>query len=176
MPFLVIMCELFNGVLQPREHMPAVWKYTMYYVGPFTYWVGGVLSTVLTGQPVVCDAHDLNYFTPPPSQTCGEYAGSWIASTTGYLVDPDSRSLCGYCQYSSADDVGFLPFIRLLSSGCLTNIHSISWGWIWIRPNPGRILVFLSDLSYRMFCWFLFWWRFTPGKSFPGRKGNSSRD
>ncbi|KAG9242225.1 pleiotropic drug resistance protein, ABC superfamily [Calycina marina] len=114
MPFLAIMCELFNGVLRPHDQMPVIWRYTMYYVAPFTYWIGGVLSTVLSGRPVVCDAKDLNYFRPPSGQTCGEYAGSWAASSVGYLVDQNSTESCGYCQYSSAND--YLVGIDLDSS------------------------------------------------------------
>lgn len=52
MPFFIIMCELFTGILRPQSQMPAVWKYTMYYVTPFTYWIGGVLTSVLRGIPV----------------------------------------------------------------------------------------------------------------------------
>lgn len=99
------MCELFNGVLRPQEQMPAVWKYTMYYVAPFTYWIGGILSTVLGDQQVICDEADLNYFQAPSGQTCGQYADSWLRTTTGYLVDPDATASCGYCQYSVAHQV-----------------------------------------------------------------------
>ena len=105
MPFLVIMCELFNGVLRQHVQMPVIWRYTMYYIAPFTYWIGGILSTVLSGQSVICDQKDFNFFTPPPGQTCGEYASSWVSSTTGYLMDPNSTSVCRYCQYTLADEV-----------------------------------------------------------------------
>lgn len=105
MPFIVIMCELFNGILRPQSQMPVLWKYTMYYITPFTYWIGGILSTVVSGQTIVCSEPDLNFFVPPPGQTCGEYAGSWLSATTGYLVDPNATSQCGYCKYSVADDV-----------------------------------------------------------------------
>lgn len=107
MPFMVIMCELFNGVLRPQMQMPVVWKYTMYYVAPFTYWIGGILSAVLAGQPIVCAENDLSFFVPTEGQTCALYAEAWLSSTTGYLVDPGATTRCGYCKYSVADDVGF---------------------------------------------------------------------
>ena len=44
MPFFIVMCEFFNGVLQPQRLMPAVWAYTMYYVAPFTYWIQGMVA------------------------------------------------------------------------------------------------------------------------------------
>ncbi|KAI9927298.1 hypothetical protein MW887_003685 [Aspergillus wentii] len=88
MPFFIIMCELFNGILRPHEQMPAFWKYTMYYVTPFTYWIGGVLTAVLRGVPVACDQSELAIFQSPVNMTCGEYAGSWLADRgVGYGDD-----------------------------------------------------------------------------------------
>ncbi|KAE8144705.1 ABC-2 type transporter-domain-containing protein [Aspergillus avenaceus] len=115
MPFFIIMCELFNGILQPHENMPAFWKYTMYYATPFTYWIGGVLSSVLHGMPVVCDESELAVFESPPNMTCQEYAGPWLAKHgVGYLSNPDGAGQCGYCKYNAGDD--YLSEIGLGSS------------------------------------------------------------
>ncbi|KAE8415395.1 hypothetical protein BDV36DRAFT_285413 [Aspergillus pseudocaelatus] len=115
MPFFIIMCELFNGILQPHENMPVFWKYTMYYATPFTYWIGGVLTAVLRGMPVLCDSSELTIFETPPNMTCGEYAGPWLAEHgVGYLSNPDDTSKCGYCKYSHGDD--YLSNIGLDSS------------------------------------------------------------
>jgi ABC-type multidrug transport system permease subunit len=106
MPFFIIMCELFNGILRHHEQMPAFWKYTMYYITPFTYWIGGVLTAVLRGTDVICSSSELTLFESPPNMTCGEYAGPWLASKgVGYLSNEDSSGICGYCQYSRGDDV-----------------------------------------------------------------------
>ncbi|KAJ5684823.1 uncharacterized protein N7477_001168 [Penicillium maclennaniae] len=105
MPFFIIMCELFNGILRPHEQMPAFWKYTMYYITPFTYWIGGVLTSVLRGTPVVCNESELTLFESPPHMTCGDYASPWLTSTgVGYLSNPESSGICGYCEYSYGDD------------------------------------------------------------------------
>ncbi|KAJ5369504.1 hypothetical protein N7509_014116 [Penicillium cosmopolitanum] len=105
MPFFIIMCELFNGILRHHEQMPAFWKYTMYYITPFTYWIGGVLTAVLRGTDVICSPSELTLFESPPNMTCGEYAGPWLASKgVGYLSNEDSSGICGYCQYSRGDD------------------------------------------------------------------------
>ncbi|GAB1207727.1 hypothetical protein APSETT445_006457 [Aspergillus pseudonomiae] len=105
MPFFIIMCELFNGILQPHDNMPVFWKYTMYYATPFTYWIGGILTAVLRGMPVICDSSELTIFESPPNMTCGEYAGPWLAEHgVGYLSNPDDTSKCGYCKYSYGDD------------------------------------------------------------------------
>ncbi|KKK12826.1 ABC multidrug transporter [Aspergillus rambellii] len=105
MPFFIIMCELFNGILQPHNNMPAFWKYTMYYLSPFTYWIGGVLTSVLRGMPVVCNKNELTIFQSPPNMTCGEYAGAWLSEKgVGYLSNPEGSGECGYCEYTYGDD------------------------------------------------------------------------
>ncbi|PKY00175.1 pleiotropic drug resistance protein, ABC superfamily [Aspergillus campestris IBT 28561] len=115
MPFFIIMCELFNGILQPHQNMPVFWKYTMYYMTPFTYWIGGVLTSVLRGMPVICDSSELTIFESPPNMTCGEYAGSWLTEHgVGYLSNPNDSGSCGYCEYSVGDD--YLDKIELDSS------------------------------------------------------------
>ncbi|KAL2869426.1 putative ABC multidrug transporter [Aspergillus lucknowensis] len=115
MPFFIIMCELFNGILQPHANMPAFWGYTMYYITPFTYWIGGVLTSVLRGMPVTCNENELTVFQSPPNMTCGEYAGSWLAEKgVGYLSNPEGSGKCGYCEYSYGDD--YLSKVGLDSS------------------------------------------------------------
>lgn len=111
MPFFIILCELFNGILQPPHQMPVFWQYTMYYITPFTYWIGGTMAMVLTNRPVVCEADELVYFELPTGSTCGTFAEPFLQSTSGYISNPsESRAgeLCGYCQYSSGEDVSDL--------------------------------------------------------------------
>lgn len=111
MPFFICVCELFNGILQPHEQMPTFWKYTMYYMTPFTYWIGGVLSAILKGTPVTCTQDELAVFRSPSNMTCAEYAGPWLSEKgRGYLSNPDEYGLCGYCEYSYGDDVSSSPF------------------------------------------------------------------
>ncbi|PGH26822.1 hypothetical protein AJ80_01401 [Polytolypa hystricis UAMH7299] len=104
MPFFLIMCELFNGVLRPQDEMPRVWAYTMYYIAPFTYWIGGILSMVLAGVPVTCEPSELTTFHAPPNQTCGEYSAAWLSSNPGYLANPNDMSSCQYCPYKYGDE------------------------------------------------------------------------
>lgn len=125
MPFFISMCELFNGILQPHQQMPVFWKYTMYYITPFTYWIGGILSSVLQGMPVSCAENELAIFQSPPNMTCAEYAGPWLsAKGQGYLSNPNDYDLCGYCEYSYGDDVSF-PI--LFSSSALTALVSLDY-------------------------------------------------
>ena len=153
MPFLVIMCELFNGVLRPQSQMPVVWKYTMYYVAPFTYWIGGILSTVISGRPVVCSEIDLNFFTAPPGQTCAQYAGAWLETTTGYLTDPNAIGNCGYCKYSVADEV-VSPLVAIVLCCMVLTFSSTSWVRILTPRSHGPTLGFFLALLSQMSCWF----------------------
>lgn len=116
MPFFLIMCELFNGVLHPKEEMSVFWAYTMYYLAPFTYWIGGILSMIMKGAKVTCTASELITFHAPPNQTCVQYAGSWISSATGYLANPDDMGNCQYCSYKYGDEVGNTFTFSLLLS------------------------------------------------------------
>ncbi|KAJ8115109.1 hypothetical protein OPT61_g3162 [Boeremia exigua] len=116
MPFFITMCELFNGILQPPEQMPAFWRYTMHYVTPFTYWVAGTLGIVLRDRPVTCNEGELIFFPLSTAvATCGEYAEQFLASASGYLSNPAAQgegTLCGYCQYITGADVSsqyYLP-------------------------------------------------------------------
>ena len=105
MPFFVVMCEFFNGVLQPKELMPAVWRYTMYYIGPFTYWISGIVAMILGRVSVRCLDSELIRFEAPPNTTCGEYANDWLSVSKGYLEHPSAFGDCGYCQYAAGEDV-----------------------------------------------------------------------
>ena len=64
--------------------------------------IGGVLAATLRDIPVQCGPGEAATFNPPPGQTCGQYAQSYVDQVgTGYLTNPSATSDCGYCQYSS---------------------------------------------------------------------------
>lgn len=127
MPFFVIMCELFNGVLRSQDEMPVFWAYTMYYVAPFTYWIGGILSAILAGQPVTCTASELVSFDSPPGITCADYARSFLESGAGYLANPEAMGVCRYCPYSVGDDVSIpFGFLLYMISGAGANLSLVS--------------------------------------------------
>ncbi|KAH7115454.1 ABC-2 type transporter-domain-containing protein [Dactylonectria estremocensis] len=144
MPFFVVMCEFFNGVLQPKELMPAVWRYTMYYIGPFTYWISGVITMILAGVHVRCSDSELIRFNVPSDTTCGEYANDWLSGTKGYLENPDAFDDCGYCQYAAGQD--YLLTISLTSD--------VAWPYLGIFAlftvtNYALVYVFLYIKSVK---------------------------
>ena len=106
LPFFFVMFSLFNGVVRPYSGLPVFWKYWMYYLNPSTYLIGGMLSAVLHDVPVVCSADETAQFTPPPGQSCDEYAGAFANASTGYLTSSvtNGQTVCEYCLYRSGDD------------------------------------------------------------------------
>jgi hypothetical protein len=109
-PILYIPLHFFTDSAQTV----VVWKYTMYYVSPATYLIGGTLSAVLADLPVVCAPAELVLYSPPGGQTCGSYSADFLNTALGYLVNPNATSGCQYCSLTNA--TGVFPF----RSSCLT--------------------------------------------------------
>ncbi|KAF3761569.1 hypothetical protein M406DRAFT_99849 [Cryphonectria parasitica EP155] len=102
-PFLTIVFSIFCGVTIPAPQMPRFWHAWMYQLDPFTRLISGMVTTALHGLPVRCKESELNTFTSPAGQTCGEYMQPYFqAGGTGYIVD-NSTSNCGYCAYKDGD-------------------------------------------------------------------------
>ncbi|KAK5120807.1 hypothetical protein LTR85_005874 [Meristemomyces frigidus] len=102
-PFVIIVFALFCGVTIPKPEIPGFWRAWLYQLDPFTRLISGLVSTELHGLPVVCRENELNRFTSPPGQTCGEYMANFFASGgPGYIVN-NQTSECGYCAYSVGD-------------------------------------------------------------------------
>ncbi|ROW08214.1 hypothetical protein VMCG_03081 [Cytospora schulzeri] len=103
-PFVVITFSMFCGVTIPAPQMPKFWHAWLYQLDPFTRLIGGMVTTALHGAPVHCTQAELNAFTAPEGQTCGEYMeGFFGAGGIGYIVD-NTTTNCEYCAYSVGDD------------------------------------------------------------------------
>ncbi|KAI0026135.1 ABC-2 type transporter [Xylariomycetidae sp. FL0641] len=99
-PFIVITFALFCGVTIPAPQMPGFWRAWLYQLDPFTRLIGGTVTTALEGLPVICTQAELNAFTAPPGQTCGEYMKDFFANPVapGYITN-DTATNCEYCAY-----------------------------------------------------------------------------
>ncbi|KAJ4363039.1 hypothetical protein N0V83_010157, partial [Neocucurbitaria cava] len=137
---LTLMSILFNGVMQPASQLPGFWLF-MYRASPFTYWVGGVVSTMLAGRPVQCSDTEVNVFDPPAGQTCGAYLANYASAAGGVIQNPDATSACNYCSLTNAD--------QFLAGS------SIYYGQRW--RNFGLVFVFIcfnvfiAVLTYYLF-------------------------
>lgn len=137
---LTLMSILFNGVLQPPSQLPGFWIF-MYRVSPFTYWIGGMVSTMLAGRAVTCSDTEVSIFDPPAGQTCGQYLGPYASASGGVVQNAGATSNCQFCSLSNAD--------QFLAGS------SIYYGERW--RNFGIIFafiifnVFIAILSYYLF-------------------------
>ncbi|KAL4948935.1 pleiotropic drug resistance protein, ABC superfamily [Aspergillus filifer] len=143
MPFFIVMCEFFNGILQPQRLMPSIWAYTMYYISPFTYWIAGIVTTILPSLTIDCSESELIRFQAPPGLSCGAYAETWLsgANVKGYLVNPGATNNCGYCQYATGEDYlstidrtssDAWPCLGIFSLFVATNYLSV-YLWVYVK-------------------------------------------
>ncbi|KAI8961493.1 ABC-2 type transporter-domain-containing protein [Daldinia sp. FL1419] len=99
LPFFFVMFGLFNGVIRSYATLPVFWRYWMYWLNPSTYWINGILAATLDGVAVECEPSETAKFNAPPNRTCNDYAGEFVRTTGGYLLNPDATSECQYCAY-----------------------------------------------------------------------------
>ncbi|KAL4799196.1 ABC-2 type transporter-domain-containing protein [Aspergillus venezuelensis] len=94
----------FCGVVVPYSSLQPFWRYWIYYLDPFTYLVGGLLTPVLWDVNVTCSDSEYVRFSAPDGQTCGAYMAEFLSSNAGYILNPNATGTCEFCQYSSGAD------------------------------------------------------------------------
>ncbi|KAK5166499.1 ATP-binding cassette transporter snq2 [Saxophila tyrrhenica] len=102
-PFIIVIFALFCGVAVPKPQIPGFWRSWLYQLVPFTRLISGLVATELHDLPVTCTPGELNRFTAPPGQSCGEYMSAFFASGgPGYLVSNQTQD-CSYCAFAVGD-------------------------------------------------------------------------
>jgi ATP-binding cassette subfamily G (WHITE) protein 2 (SNQ2) len=103
-PPVIITMALFSGVTVPAPQMPHFWRSWLFEVDPFARLVGGFLVTELHGRTIKCRDSELQEFTAPTNETCGDYMTSFFNSGgPGYLVN-NLTTNCQYCAYRTGDE------------------------------------------------------------------------
>ncbi|KAM6506920.1 hypothetical protein FALCPG4_018738 [Fusarium falciforme] len=123
---LALMITIFSGVLQPSRALPGFWIF-MYRVSPFTYWISGIVSTVLHDRPVECSSKETATFDPPSGQSCQEYLDPILSSAPGQLQNHNATEQCRYCAFSNADQ--YLAGSNIYWSDRWRN-YGIMWAYI----------------------------------------------
>lgn len=105
-PLVITMLVSFCGVLVPYSQIQEFWRYWMYYLNPFTFLMGGLLTFTLFDKPITCKESEFAVFNPPSGQTCSGYLSTYLMGLGrgANLVNPDSTSECKVCQYSQGKD------------------------------------------------------------------------
>lgn len=140
---LMMMSLVFSGVIQTPDALPGFWTF-MYYLSPFTYWISGMVSTMLHDRPVVCSATEMATFNPPLGQTCGQYLADFLATPTGEvgsLQNPNDTDACRFCSISVADQ--YLVGNRIEWGDRWRN-SGILWAYIFFN-------IFVAVLTYYIF-------------------------
>jgi ATP-binding cassette subfamily G (WHITE) protein 2 (SNQ2) len=102
-PLIMITFALFCGVTIPAPQMPGFWRAWLYQLDPFTRLIGGMTVTALHDLPVRCASTELNRFSAPAGQSCGDYMAAFFErGGAGYIVD-NATSACEYCAYKVGD-------------------------------------------------------------------------
>jgi ABC-type multidrug transport system permease subunit len=60
----------------------------VYYLDPFKYLLGALVSFTTWNEEVVCTDSEYGYFDPPDGVTCGSYLSDFMQQATGYLDNP----------------------------------------------------------------------------------------
>jgi len=117
-PLVLTILVSFCGVLVPYSSIQTFWRYWLYYINPFNYLMGSMLTFDMWGADVKCKESEFARFSPPNGTTCGEYLKEWLTHVPSKLINPDATEECKVCTYSKADD-----YLRTL------NLKSYSYAW-----------------------------------------------
>ncbi|KAL4860632.1 hypothetical protein BDV12DRAFT_209006 [Aspergillus spectabilis] len=118
-PLIVNSLVLFCGAFVPQPELNVFWKYWFYYLNPFNYVLGGMLTFGIWNAEVNCAPNEFAYFDPP-NGTCKDYLAEYMAGIGSALnlVNPEATSGCQVCQYTRGSD-----YLKTLG------IHDYYYGW-----------------------------------------------
>ncbi|KAE8322760.1 ABC-2 type transporter-domain-containing protein [Aspergillus sergii] len=139
-PLLVGIMVSFCGILVPYDQIIPFWRYWMYYMNPLTYLVGSLLVFNVFDVDVKCADSEFAIFNPPSNMTCLDYLSSYLEESDANLVNPEARSECRVCPYTSGG--GYLKTI---------NLNDYYFGWrdvgifvIFIFSSYGLVYLFMK--------------------------------
>ncbi|KAJ5619237.1 hypothetical protein N7510_003221 [Penicillium lagena] len=135
-PLILGTLVTFCGVVIPYPEIEVFWRFWLYYLNPFTYMIGSLLTFNMWDIDVTCSELELAIFNPPSGTTCGQYLADYmqgLGSGTN-LLNPDSTSNCKVCEYRTGSDY--------LMSIDITHYYD---GW----RNAGIVVIFIIS-SYSL--------------------------
>lgn len=115
-PLIISSLVSFCGVLVPYSQIQPFWRYWMYYLNPYTFLMGSLLSFADYDWKVTCKESEFARFTPPSGQTCAQYLQDWLQGPGmgNNLINPDATDECMVCQYTTGKD--YLTTVNLSKS------------------------------------------------------------
>ncbi|KAJ7057894.1 ABC-2 type transporter-domain-containing protein [Mycena amicta] len=126
---------LFCGVLAAPRTLG--WWIWMYRVSPFSYLVGGMLSTGVANTEVICSDIEVLKVDPVAGQNCQDYFSPYIALARGKVYNPNATSACEYCPVAETNV--FLAGSNIFYSQRWRNFGII---WVYILFNASAAVFF----------------------------------
>lgn len=135
-PLLIGILVSFCGVLVPYAQIQEFWRYWIYYLNPFNYLMGSMLTFTVWDSPVRCAEAEYAVFNTPNATTCADYLAEYLKGygAAAYLENPDATSGCKVCEYSQGSD-----YLKNL------NLKEYYYGW----RDAGIVVIFVIS-SYAM--------------------------
>nr|WQM87383.1 ABC transporter [Xylaria grammica] len=96
--FFFMFVNTFAGTLSPRPATPTGWRW-YYNVSPLYYLSEGTSADMLYGLDLTCRTDEISIFQPPNGTSCQNYAGDFLRTATGFVLNPDAFADCQYCRY-----------------------------------------------------------------------------
>ncbi|WVQ84782.1 hypothetical protein IAT38_006939 [Cryptococcus sp. DSM 104549] len=144
-PLLIGILVIFCGVLVPYDQITAFWRYWLYYINPFTYLVGGLVSRALWDVDVKCDSDEYAVFDPPSGMSCSDYMSGFLSQAPGYLNNPDATTGCEYCIISKGSD-----YLEALNLGKKEDgWRDIAITFLFVLTSYGLVFLLLKLRSKR---------------------------
>lgn len=106
----------FCGVLVPFSQTQQFWRYWLYYLNPYTYLMGFLLTLSLFDWDVKCGTHELAIFDTPNGHNCQQYLSRYLSPNgigrLANLINPEATSGRRVCRYSRGSD--YLTTLNIL--------------------------------------------------------------
>ena len=128
-PVIIGTLVSFCGVLIPYSQIQEFWRYWMYYLDPFNYLMGSILTFTVYDAHITCKESELAIFPPPNGTTCGEYLEIFMRGMGSgmNLLDPEATDQCRVCEYRRGSD-----YLRTV------NLNEYYYGW----RDAGIVVIF----------------------------------
>ncbi|KAL5355513.1 ABC-2 type transporter-domain-containing protein [Aspergillus floccosus] len=113
-PVIIGTLASFCGVLVPYQQIQAFWRYWIYWMNPFNYLMGSMLTFTVFDVEVKCKDSEFALFDPPNGTTCANYLSTYMQTIGARmnLINPDATEGCRVCQYTRGSD--YLVGINLM--------------------------------------------------------------
>ncbi|KAL2859480.1 ABC-2 type transporter-domain-containing protein [Aspergillus pseudodeflectus] len=105
-PLVIGTLVSFCGVLVPYAQIQEFWRYWIYWMNPFNYLMGSLLTFTVFDVDIKCREREFATFDPPNGSTCADYLSTFMQGmgARSNLINPEATEACQVCQYTRGSD------------------------------------------------------------------------